>query len=268
MNARFGNGRLAAWVIGLATAGIVGYAGAALAQTVTYPSSGPKLPELSEIADWNSVWERGDPLIWDTRLPVGAPQVPPYNAEYQKRYDDMQRQVQAGPPAAQPVGGGGLFRGAMPGYMMVLRPFEVQVNPHVTLMLTEGQPQVRRIFTDGRTASADTIPTAAGYSTGRWVNKELIVETCCLAEGSRLPGGGPHSDAMRITERLYSPKPNMLVDEITVEDPKAFTKPWTTVKTYYRRPDWELLAPDFAPAPAAGPAGGAPPAGPAAAPAG
>jgi len=36
---------------------------------------------------------------------------------------------------------------------------------------------------------------------------------------------------MHITERFYSPKPNMLVDEISVEDPKAFTKPWTTVKT-------------------------------------
>jgi hypothetical protein len=70
---------------------------------------------------------------------------------------------------------------------------------------------------------------------------------------------------MRVTERFYSPKPNMLVVEMSVTDPKAFTKPWTTTKTYYRRPDWELLPPDFAPAPA--PAGDRPPAGAPAAPA-
>ncbi|HTK36507.1 MAG TPA: hypothetical protein VL358_14645 [Caulobacteraceae bacterium] len=265
MNARFGNGRLAAWVIGLATAGIVCHAGSALAQTVNYPPSGPKLPKLSEMIDWTSVWERGDdPFIWDSSIPVGQPQTAPYNAEYKKRFDAMPPPRQAfalpGQPVAQPPPGGGLFRGAMPGFMIILRPVEILINPHEMVFITEGQNQVRRIYTDGRLPPADPVPTAAGYSIGHWKNKELIVETCCLAEGSRLPDGGPHSDAMHITERFYSPKPNMLVDEIKVEDPKAFTKPWTTTKTFYRRPDWEMLPPDFAPAPA-GPDGGAGPGG-------
>jgi hypothetical protein len=46
---------------------------------------------------------------------------------------------------------------------------------------------------------------------------------------------------MRITERIWSPDGHSLKDDITVEDPKAFTRPWTTEKTYYRRPDWETV---------------------------
>jgi hypothetical protein len=54
-----------------------------------------------------------------------------------------------------------------------------------------------------------------------------------------LPGGGPHSDALNIKERIYASDAKTLVDEITVEDPQAFSKPWMTVKTFRRRPDWE-----------------------------
>jgi hypothetical protein len=117
---------------------------------------------------------------------------------------------------------------------------EVQVNPHEVLIVNE-QGGLRRIYTDGRFHPADPVPMTIGHSIGRWVDKTLIVDTCCIDTAVALPGGGPHSDAMHISERLYSPKPNMLVDEITVEDPKAFTRPWTTVKTFYKRPDWELL---------------------------
>jgi hypothetical protein len=46
---------------------------------------------------------------------------------------------------------------------------------------------------------------------------------------------------MHVTERIWAPDARTLKDSITVEDPKAFTKPWTTEKTYYRRPDWEQV---------------------------
>jgi hypothetical protein len=130
--------------------------------------------------------------------------------------------------------------GGMPGMMTMLRPMEVQVNPHEVLIVNE-QGGLRRIYTDGRLHPADPVPGTIGHSVGRWTDKTLIVDTCCIDTAVALPGAGPHSDALHITERVYSPKPNMLVDEITVEDPKAFTRPWTTVKTFYRRPDWELL---------------------------
>ncbi|HMA49030.1 MAG TPA: hypothetical protein VKP60_04700, partial [Magnetospirillaceae bacterium] len=59
-----------------------------------------------------------------------------------------------------------------------------------------------------------------------------------------LPGNGRHSDAIHISEHIWAVDSVVLKDEITVEDPKAFTKPWTTIKTYYRRPDWEPVEHD------------------------
>jgi hypothetical protein len=46
---------------------------------------------------------------------------------------------------------------------------------------------------------------------------------------------------MHITERIWSPDGRSLKDAISVEDPKAFTQPWTTEKTYFRRPTWETV---------------------------
>jgi hypothetical protein len=135
---------------------------------------------------------------------------------------------------------------------------EVQANPHEVLIVNE-QGGLRRIYTDGRLHPADPVPSTIGHSIGHWVDKALIVDTCCIDTAVALPGAGPHSNALHITERLYSPKPNMLVDEMTVEDPEAFSKPWTTVKTFYRRPDWELLM--LPPAQGQGGFGGGGPAG-------
>jgi hypothetical protein len=131
----------------------------------------------------------------------------------------------------------------MPGMMIMQQPMELQVNPHEVMIISE-QGATRRIYTDGRLQPEDPLASAMGHSIGHWKNGELFVDTCCFAENSRLPGGGPHSDAMHITEHFYSPKPGVLVDEISVEDPKAFAKPWTTVKTFHRRPDLEVRPAD------------------------
>jgi hypothetical protein len=270
MNTRSGNGRLAVLAIGMAAVGAIVGGGFALAQTVSYPPGGMKLPSWSEMRDWDGVWERGGDMVWDDRIPVGASQDPPYNEQYKKlaaQTPPVQRfarpgqpvvQAPAAAPAAGGRAGGGRVAAGMPTIMTPLRPLEVQVNPHEVLITSE-QGNTRRIYTDGRLHPADPIPSAAGHSIGYWKNKELFVDTCCMMENTRLPGDGPHSDAMHITEHFYSPKHGMLVDEITVEDPKAFTKPWSTVKTFYRRPDWELLPQDLAGGGGGG-GGGAPPA--------
>lgn len=261
MGEGFGRSGSGVVALGLVTAGTL-LAASALAQTATYPPGGPKLPQWSDMADWDSVWERGGDPVWDDRIAPGVPQVPPYNAEYEKVFALIPQR-----PRGRPAGGGPgaaaaakaagielprMRAGGMPGMMVMLRPMEVQVNPHEVLIVNE-QGGLRRIYTDGRLHPADPVPSTIGHSIGRWVNKALIVDTCCIDTSVALPGGGPHSDALHVTERFSSPKPTMLVDEMTVEDPKAFAKPWTTVKTFYRRPDWELLS--LPPAPGGAPGG-------------
>jgi hypothetical protein len=247
---------------GLAAGVLLLASGPALAQQVAYPPGGPKLPKWEDMADWDSTWERGgDPMTWDDSIPRGQPQTPPYNDTYKALYAKIP-QRQRGPdgrPLPPPPGAPRLKMGGMPGIMTPLRPLDISINPYETIILNETGRGARHIYTDGRLHPANSIPSLVGHSIGYWKNKELYVDTCCFDPSSSLPGGGPHSDAMHITERFYSPKPGMLAEDITVEDPKAFTKPWKTTKTFYRRPDWEMLPEELA---GQGNGGGGPPGAP------
>jgi hypothetical protein len=129
--------------------------------------------------------------------------------------------------------------------MTMVFPLEVEINPREMLLIGESNT-VRRIYTDGRQHPQEPLPSTAGHSIGRWEGKALVVDTCCLKASVRLPGGGPHSDRLHITERFLAPDANTLRDEITVEDPEALTRPWTTIKVFRRRPDWEPVEYDRA----------------------
>jgi poly(3-hydroxybutyrate) depolymerase len=215
----------------------------ALSQTANFPPGAPKLPAWPHLPDWSGVWERGGDIVWDDSLPYmpGEPQVPPYNQQYMKEYEARRAKVRAENLAghARNLRGGDLYA-TMPAMMIMLFPMDIQINPReVVLMSSNGG--AREIYTDGRVHPADALPSKKGHSIGRWQGKTLIVDTCCFRDDTRFPGGGAHSDAMHITERIWSPDGHSLKDAIVVEDPKAFTKPWTTEKTYYRRPDWEQV---------------------------
>jgi poly(3-hydroxybutyrate) depolymerase len=218
----------------------------ALPQTANFPRGAPKLPGWSHLPDWNGIWERGGDIVWDDSLPYtpGEPQVPPYNEQYMKEYEARRAQIRAENLAgrARNLRGGNLYA-AMPAMMIMLRPMDIETNPREVVIMSANGGE-REIYTDGRLHPADPLPSKKGHSIGHWEGKTLVVDTCCFKDDTRFPGGGAHSDAMHITERLWSPDGHSLKDAITVEDPKAFTKPWTTEKTYYRRPDWEQVEDD------------------------
>jgi poly(3-hydroxybutyrate) depolymerase len=215
----------------------------ALSQTANFPPRAPKLPAWSHLPDWSGIWERGGDIVWDDSLPYtpGEPQAPPYNEQYMKEYEARRAKMRAENLAghARNLRGGDLYA-TMPAMMIMLFPMDIQINPReVVLMSSNGG--AREIYTDGRLHPADALPSKKGHSIGHWEGKTLIVDTCCFKDDTRFPGGGAHSDAMHITERIWSPDGHSLKDALAVEDPKAFTKPWTTEKTYYRRPDWEQV---------------------------
>jgi poly(3-hydroxybutyrate) depolymerase len=217
--------------------------GPASSQTANFPPDAPKLPAWSRLPDWNGIWERGGDIVWNDSLPYtpGEPQVPPYNEQYMKEYEARRAQMRADNLAGRPrnMRGGGLYA-SMPAMMIMLFPLDVEINPREVILMTSNGG-AREIYTDGRLHPADALPSTKGHSIGHWEGKALIVDTCCFREDTRFPGGGAHSDAMHITERIWSPDGHALKDAITVEDPKAFVAPWTTEKTYYRRPTWEQV---------------------------
>jgi hypothetical protein len=117
----------------------------------------------------------------------------------------------------------------------------VQV-PGQLVILNEHNASYRQIFTDGRPLPVDPNPSFNGYSSGKWEGDTLVVQTAGLRDGLWLDtGGSPLTDAAHITERFRRVNFGTLEIEITVDDPKAYTKPWTIKVTQIFAPDIELL---------------------------
>ena len=106
----------------------------------------------------------------------------------------------------------------------------------------EANNGLRQIFTDGRPLPSDPQPWWYGYSVGKWDGDTLVVET----KGFRDMGwideeGTVITESGRIIERFRRPNVGNLEIEITVDDPKAFTKPWTVKLNQRLMPDTELI---------------------------
>ncbi|HJT88211.1 MAG TPA: hypothetical protein VJ732_10155 [Bryobacteraceae bacterium] len=96
------------------------------------------------------------------------------------------------------------------------------------VILNELDTSYRQIFTDGRPLPADPNPSWNGYSSGKWEGDTLVVETNGLRDGIWLDAmGNPMTGAARITERFRRIDFGHLEIELTVNDPKAYTKSWT-----------------------------------------
>lgn len=115
-------------------------------------------------------------------------------------------------------------------------------TPGLLLILNEYNASYRQIFTDGRPLPIDPQPSWDGYSTGKWDGDTLVVETIGFRDGNWLDAfGDPMTDSARITERFHRVDVGHLDIEITVNDPKAYTKPWTVTVKQILVPDTDLL---------------------------
>ncbi len=96
------------------------------------------------------------------------------------------------------------------------------------IIMNELDTTYRQIYTDGRPLPADPNPSWNGYSSGKWEGDTLVVHTIGFRDGIWLDAlGNPMTDAAQITERFRRINFGNMEIEITVDDPKAYTKPWT-----------------------------------------
>jgi hypothetical protein len=130
------------------------------------------------------------------------------------------------------------------------QPREIIQTPSKLLILYEANYGLRQIYTDGRTLpkQGDPQPQWYGYSVGRWDGDTLIVETNNLrgAEDGPSDGwldvrGSPYSQQAKFTERFRRPTYGRLEIDVTVDDPKAYTKPFTVRINQQLLPDTELI---------------------------
>jgi hypothetical protein len=114
--------------------------------------------------------------------------------------------------------------------------------PGLVVILNEQNMSYRQIFTDGRALPVDPEPSWNGYSSGKWLGDTLVVETNGFRDGLWLDrNGSPLTDAARITERFRRVSYGKLEIEITVDDPGAYTAPWTVKLDQFLVLDTELL---------------------------
>jgi len=122
-------------------------------------------------------------------------------------------------------------------------PRKIIQSAHELVVLYEGNAGVRQIFTDGRALPTnDPQPWWFGYSVGRWEGDSLVVQTSHFRDGGWLDvNGSPLTDAGRMTERITRINVGTLRLELTVDDPKAYTRPWTVTFNQRLMPDDELI---------------------------
>jgi len=107
-------------------------------------------------------------------------------------------------------------------------PKKIIQTPGLVVILSEYNGSYRQIFTDGRPLPLDPNPSWNGYSSGHWEGDVLVVETNGFRESLWLDNtGDPLTNAARITERFRRVNFGQLEIDLTVNDPKAYTKPWT-----------------------------------------
>ena len=123
------------------------------------------------------------------------------------------------------------------------QPRKIVQTPGVVVIIYEANNGLRQIFMDGRTLpSSDAEPWWFGYSVGHWDGDALVVETTGFKDMGWLDEEGtPVTTAGKVIERFRRPNYGTLEIEITVDDLKTFTKPWTVKLNQRLLPDTDLI---------------------------
>jgi hypothetical protein len=115
-------------------------------------------------------------------------------------------------------------------------------TPSLVVVLYEYETIFRQIFTDGRSLPDDPNPTWMGYSVGHWDGDTLVVTSAGYNDRTTLDlGGHPHTEALRLTERFHRRDAGHIDLQVTLEDPKAYTRSWTLPIELDLVPDGDLI---------------------------
>ncbi len=124
-------------------------------------------------------------------------------------------------------------------------PFKILQMPSelVVLYETSTNEVFREIFTDGRPLPKDPQPSWKGYAVGKWEGDTLVVDTIGFNDRGWIDTGmgRPQTEALHVTERFRRRNIGNMEIGITIDDPKAYTKPWSAKVNLRLVPDTELM---------------------------
>src|SRR5438093_6324720 len=154
-----------------------------------------------------------------------AANAPALTPEYMAKWEIIRKSRMSGSYEYDPIAN--CLPPGMPQMMSMAYGMEIMQTKDKITFFSEWQDALRRVYLDGRKPSNKVLndPTYAGYSTGHWEGDTLVVETVALHPNSFIDNSSPHSEEMTVRERIRFTAPGILEDRITVNDPKALTKP-------------------------------------------
>jgi hypothetical protein len=190
------------------------------------PPSGPAPRRTDGKADFSGVW-----VPISTLLPAD----PSYQPWAKKIYDERKANKGKDDPERLCLPNGAVRVNPL--------PYKIVQRADMIVLLWEGNTHsYRRFFMDGRAHNLDIEPESwTGQSIGKWDGDTLVVDTIGFNDKTWLDATGrPHSEAMHLIERYRRPDLGHLNVETTIEDEKAFTKPYTFTRVFTLAPNWEL----------------------------
>jgi hypothetical protein len=218
-------GKVIGWVIVAVLAFVAGGLTVCLARKPPVDQH-PEWSALGALPDWSGVWE----VDWANKR--GSPRKPPMKLkpEYQARLDAYKKGQEKG--ENQQTQAANCVPPGLPGIMTQPYPIEFLYQPGKVVMLTEAYMQFRHIFTDGSAHPADPDPAFYGHSTGTWENDTLVIDSVGFNPSTLLAAGVPHSDQLRIVERIRRVSPEWMEIETTLHDPVVLEEPYTSTSSY------------------------------------
>jgi hypothetical protein len=218
-----------------------------LAQWSKYPTAGiPRTkdgkPNLSAAApktadgkpDISGMWEASTPKFLENLGAEGVeiPMLPWAAKLYKERQENFAKDRPSGRCLPHSV----------TDFDAHFTPRKIIQIPGLIAMLFESYHSYRQIFTDGRPLPEVSEAAWLGYSVGKWEGDTLIVNTIGINEKTWLDDSGhPHSDALHIIERFRRPDFGHMEVQLTIDDSKAYARPWTVKIPWEFVPDTELL---------------------------
>ncbi len=183
------------------------------------PAEIPRLPDGKP--DLNGVWDIPYTNDMSRGVPGGLP-FTPLGADDFKNYD----------PAKFDYTGHCLPAG-LTRLVNTPMPMEIVQTPKKVALLFEGFSEFIIVPTDGRAHKKSPDPTWSGESIGWYEGDTFVIDSIGFNDRTRLDTiGHPHSDQMHLVQRFTRTSPTTMAFEITVEDPKMYTKPFTNTRTF------------------------------------
>ena len=196
----------------------------------------PRLPDGKVDFGGKGVWAPIWVLDWANKKWVNQAIDVPFKSEGLELFKERRANNSKDDPEGYCLPGG------VPRYTGTPYPFQIIQLPDRVVILYEGASHMYRVVLMNAEHSKDPDPTWLGESVGHWEgNDTLVIDTVAFNGKTWLDYvGHPASDQLHVIEKLRRPDYRTLVYEATIEDPKYYTKPWTTSFNVKFQPGWEI----------------------------